>query len=154
MNGSESAWHKNPWVWGSCGCCAGCIAIPLVMIAVFGIGALTLIGQTDIYQRAVDRARAHPAAIAALGEPIETSWMGGSASINIEDDGGFAELKVPIEGPEGSGSLYARATKRGDEWIFDELWIDLDGGGEVDLLLGAPEDDRPAELPADPSGTL
>lgn len=124
------SWIK--WVAGGCGCLLvlGGLAAVALVVGVFG-----LIQRSDVYEEAVARARSHPAATAALGEPIETGWyvMG---SVETSGPGGEASLSVPLEGPRGEGTLYVEATKRAGAWTYQTLALEVEGGERIDLLAG------------------
>lgn len=124
------SWIK--WVAAGCGCLLvlGALAAVALVVGVFGI-----IKSSDVYEDAVARARSHPAATAALGEPIETGWyvMG---SVETSGPGGEASLSVPLEGPRGEGTLYVEATKRAGAWTYQTLELAVEGGDRIDLLAG------------------
>jgi hypothetical protein len=126
-------WIK--WVAGGCGCLLvlGVLAVAAIVVGVFGV-----IKRSDVYEGAVARARSHPAATAALGEPIETGWFV-SGSVEASGSGGEANLSVPLEGPRGEGTLYVEATKQAGAWSYQLLELAVEGGERIDLL----EDDAP-----------
>ena len=68
-----------------------------------------------------------------LGTPVEAGWL---VSGNIETSGGSGttDLSIPLSGPEGSGTLFLEAEKSAGEWRFSYITLDLDEGGEIDLL--------------------
>lgn len=139
--GGSRAWIK--WVSGGCGCflVLAVLAAVAIVVGVFGI-----IKRSDVYQEAMERARSHPAAIAALGEPIEAGWyvMG---SVETSGPGGEASLSVPLEGPRGEGTLYVEATKRAGAWTYHQVELDVEGGERIDLLAG--DGPGPAAAPGD-----
>lgn len=135
--GGERAWYQNPWLWGAGGCCAGCILIPLLLVAILGGGIFYAFTSSGVQEEAMERLRAHPQAVAALGEPIEAGWMI-QGSINLSNDEGTADFSVPVSGPAGEGRLYVVAFRRTGEWTFEELLLRVEGGGgEIDLLAAA-----------------
>lgn len=128
-NGGRS-WIK--WVAGGCGCLlvVGVLAVVAIVFGVFGI-----IKRSEVYEEALARARSHPAATAALGEPIETGWYV-SGSVKVTGPGGEASLSVPLAGPRGEGTLYVEATRRAGAWSYQLLELAVDGGERIDLLAG------------------
>ena len=136
------SWIK--WVAGGCGCLVllGALAVAAVVSGVFGV--FGVIKSSDIYEEAVARAQSHPAATAALGEPIEAGWYV-SGSVETSGGGGEGSLSVPLEGPRGEGTLYVEATKRAGAWSYQLLELDVEGGERIDLLAddgsdsGVPE---------------
>ena len=134
--GAEKAWYENPWLWGGCGCCAGCLLIPILLAAVLGGGVFYAFKSSGIQQEALERVRAHPEAVAALGEPIESGWLI-QGSINLSGDEGTADFSLPVSGPVGEGKLYVVAHRQAGEWTFEELLLRVEGRDEpIDLLAG------------------
>jgi hypothetical protein len=88
---------------------------------------------SQAYAEAVERARAHPRVVEALGEPVEPGWwVRGDA-----DKGGASgrtRLVVPLAGPGGRARLDAEARRQGDLWRFDRLEVTLPRGEVIDLL--------------------
>ena len=124
------SWIK--WVAGGCGCLLvlGVLAAVAIVFGVFGV-----IKSSNVYEEALARARSHPAATAALGEPIETGWYL-TGSVETSGPGGEASLSVPLEGPRGEGTLYVEATKRAGAWSYELLELAVEGGERIDLLAG------------------
>ena len=124
------SWIK--WVVGGCGCLLvlGALAAVAIVVGVFGI-----VKRSDVYEEAVARAQDHPAATAALGEPIEAGWYV-TGSVETSGPGGEASLSVPLEGPRGEGTLYVEATKRAGAWSYQQLELAVEDGERIDLLAG------------------
>lgn len=138
------AWIK--WVAGGCGCLLvfGTLAAVAIVVGAFGI-----IKRSDVYTEAMARARSHPAATAALGEPIDSGWyvMG---SVETTGPSGEASLSVPLEGPRGEGTLYVEATKRAGVWEYHQIELAVEGGKRIDLLGGNAAAPGPAAPGAAP----
>lgn len=133
VRGEERSRNLTPWIWGGVGCCAGCIVIPVVLVAVLGGGVVYLFRSSGIQEEVLGRVRADPEAVAALGEPIEAGWLI-QGSIHLSDDGGEADFSLPVSGPDGSGRVYVVAQRRAGEWRFEELVLRVEGGATIDLL--------------------
>ena len=94
-------------------------------VAVLGIGAVTGgvalllhgIKSCGAYTQAVDLARKDPRVQEALGSPVETRWwvMG---SVQLVNDGGHAELTIPLRGPKGEAGLQVEAVKAAGAWTL------------------------------------
>lgn len=128
----KSFW-SNPWLWTGVGCCGGCIAIPLILMAMFGGGIFYMFGKsgaTDLKAATVEQAKADPRVIEALGEPIDTGWLGES-NVSINNGKTIVRLGVPLEGPKGNGTLHVDAEKTDDGWNFQRLEVEIDGSGET-----------------------
>lgn len=132
---SES--KRKPWVkWIVLGC-SGLIVVAVLVVA--GVVSLVMgaVKKSGAFQEALERARVHPAAVAALGEPIEPGFFV-SGSVNVEGPSGQAELAIPLHGPRGKGTLYVEASKRADRWEFALLELDV-AGQEARIHLLAQE---------------
>lgn len=130
--------QRPAWVkWIVLGC-VGLIVVGLCVAA--GIVALVMgsLKQSDAYKSALEKVQASPAAVEALGEPIEPGFFL-SGSVNVSGPLGDAVLSVPLHGPRGKGTLYLEAAKQAGRWKYSllELAIAGSGGGEeqrIDLL--------------------
>jgi Cytochrome oxidase complex assembly protein 1 len=126
-----------PWVkWVALGCLA---LLAFCALVVAGVAALVfgLMTRSDAYRQALDRVRESPAAVEALGRPIEPGWFV-SGSINVTGPSGRASLAIPVSGPRGRGTLYVEADKRAGQWRFKLLQLAPRGGARIDLLATAP----------------
>lgn len=143
----EDSLLKSPWFWGVGGCCLGCIGIPLVLVAIFGVGvfgALGAMSHSDVIDLAVERAEADPRVIEALGTPLERGFLV-QGSIEINNDRGSADVTVPVTGPKGSGELAVAGTRERGEWRLDRLEVEIEATGErIPIAVGGP---GPQELP-------
>jgi len=106
------------------------------------------------YSGALDRARAAPAVIAALGTPIRDGFFV-AGNISVNGQSGKAELAIPISGPKGDATVYVVASEALGEWHFERIVVQIDRTGRrIDLL--APPSGRglptyPAAAPAAPA---
>lgn len=136
--GEKSFW-KNPWTWAVGGCCLGCVAVPLIIVAIAGTGvfwAFTSSGFTELKDEAVARAKASAEVVEVLGEPIESGFPRNS-SINLSNDEGQAEMLLPLSGPEGSGVLTIEGSRKAGQWTFERLEFEPANERRViDLLAG------------------
>jgi len=106
----------------------GIAAVAVLVFVVFGA-----IRSTDAYKGARDRAVNDPRVIAALGSPIETGWWV-KGSVNVDNDGGHANITFPISGPKGKATVEAIATRDAEKWVYTKLKVYPDGGPPIDLL--------------------
>ena len=135
QNRDEQGWFQSNWGWVvGCGC-----LLPVVLgLAVIGLGYFgtsAWIENASVFPDAMDRLRAHPAAIAALGEPIESHLTGVNASLHISDVSSDVDATFEVSGPEGRGRLHVIGEKHGDEWELLALELTIDGGQTIDLLV-------------------
>jgi Cytochrome oxidase complex assembly protein 1 len=95
------------------------------------------IKSTDPYKDALARAKMHPAVIEALGSPIKEGFFV-SGNTNVNGASGDANLAIPISGPKGKGTIYAKATKSLGRWSYSDLVVEIQATGKrIDLLKGA-----------------
>lgn len=136
-NAGEKSFWKNPWTWAVGGCCLGCLAIPLILVAVLGTGAFvafTSSGFSDLKDEALARAKGSGAIVETLGEPIESGWPRNS-SINLSNGEGHAELLLPLSGPKGAGVLTVEGKRQGGQWTFERLEFEPANSRDVIDLL-------------------
>ena len=128
---------KQKWVW---------IVLGLVGAAVIGVIVFALaivfvvfgtIKSSDAYQQALARTTSSAAVKTALGEPVEAGWYV-LGNIQVNDDSGRADIRFPVSGPKGSGTVEAVATKRSGVWVFSRLGVQVEGGEWIDLSKGGP----------------
>ncbi len=69
-----------------------------------------------------------------LGKPIDHKFLVmGNVSFS---DGWYADLEIPLYGPEGNGMLIGEAKKNANnaKWVFSELFVALSNGESINLL--------------------
>lgn len=137
----QPGWWSRNWKWFlPTGCCLGSLIGLVLAIVVFGIGIFGLITgvskvlkSTEPYQTAVAQARANEKVVSALGTPIEDGFPQGS--VNTNNDGGDADLKIPITGPKGKGTIHVAGYKSDGKWIYSRMLVIVDGTGEKIYLI-------------------
>lgn len=141
----QTSWWSRNWKWAVP---VGCLVLLLPLLALTGfVGAILAIvfgtiKSTDVYEEALARARSSPAAIEALGQPIEDGWLMGG-NIQVNGPSGSADISIPLEGPKGEGDLYVVASKSAGRWEYQTLELEVDGREDrIDLLA-----ELPAEVP-------
>ncbi|HRC86678.1 MAG TPA: cytochrome c oxidase assembly factor Coa1 family protein [Thermoanaerobaculia bacterium] len=153
-NPQKKSFWANPWVWAGCGCAVGCLAIPLLIFTLVGGGAFWAFAQTDVKAQALEQVRHNAEAVAALGEPIDSGWLF-SGNVNLQNGKGRADIRFPVHGPKGEGTVSARATKDQGKWTFERLTLEVAGRGEEIVIVGGPsgEPPRPEAEPAEPASS-
>jgi uncharacterized integral membrane protein len=130
---SRTWWQRN-WKWFVPVACVGFLAIFAAFIALIVTIVFGMIKSTDVYKDALATTQAHPAVVKALGSPIKAGIfvMG---DINMSGQSGQADLAIPISGPKGKGTIYARASKQAGRWIFSQLVVEIRATKErIDLM--------------------
>lgn len=130
-------WIRRHWKWLIA---AGCLGLTTVAVWFVGLLVFAVMGgikSSGIYQDALAAARSSPAALDALGEPIEPDWWV-IGSIHTSGPSGEADLAIPVSGPSGAGKLYVIGEKRAGKWEMELLELELEGGERIDLLPASP----------------
>jgi hypothetical protein len=131
---TQDNWLTRNWKWFVPVGCLTMLVLFLGGIAMIAWFAFAMMKQSDVYADAVAQARAHPAAIEALGTPIEEGLFV-SGQINVTGPSGDADLAVPLSGPKGKATLYIVASKSAGQWRFSTLQLQPDAGAaRIDLL--------------------
>ena len=81
-----------------------------------------LMRRSGAYQQAVAAARADATVVETLGTPIEEGFFI-AGEIHVTRHGGYANLSIPIAGPNGDATIYVEAEKSGDDWSFRSLEV-------------------------------
>ena len=131
----QKSWWKRNWKWVVP--TGGCLTLIILFIAFIGtifFGATKMLSGSEPYQDSVAKAQNNEQVIELLGEPIETDgFMQGS--INYSNDDGDADIRIPIKGPNGEGTIYVVGEKRNDVWTYSEQEVRIDKNNEVIDLL-------------------
>lgn len=129
----------------------GCLSIVVAIVAFAGgIVLIVMAGMrsTWAYETALERVREHPAAIEALGEPIEAGRFT-SGSVSVDGSSGEADLSIPLRGSRAKGRLYVTAERVRGEWRLLALELVVDGE-RIDLLAaieGSRSRSAPSSVP-------
>jgi len=140
MNSPENkGWFGRNWKWFVP---AGCLSIVVMVVAVAAAGLYFVIGaikSSDVYREALVKARSNTAVVRELGEPIEAGWRI-SGTINVSNDSGNADVRIPVSGPKKSGAVYATAIKKQGKWDFSALEVEIEGVTKrINLLIPSTE---------------
>jgi len=134
---NEKSWWQKNRLWVVSG---GCLAVLLLFLCIGAFVGMIFFTVTEtfksseVYQQALEKARADPQVAQALGEPIEPGWMPGG-SINVSGPSGDADLAIPISGPKNSGTIYIIAAKSMGTWEYSALEVEVNGQSERINLL-------------------
>ena len=140
--GSAWAWRNKRWEsiedfkatqrkWAIAG------LITIVGVVVLCAAMLTAIfaslKNSQAYQMTVQALNADAEAVEVLGQPIDTGIPNGSFRESGPD--GEASLSFSAQGPNGSGTVYVKATKSLGQWqLQDAVLEDSKGGRRIDLV--------------------
>ncbi|MBM7113983.1 cytochrome c oxidase assembly factor Coa1 family protein [Archangium primigenium] len=147
----QRSWWGRNWPWAVPMGCLGLLLSCGCLGMVFAGFAFKQFADTPVYTEAVQRAKQSPEVREALGEPLETSMLGGQMKISSVNDEGSANLRIPLKGPKGEGTMSVRALKQDGTWRFTLMRVDVFGIPAIDLLDDAadtPRDERLEQAPA------
>lgn len=93
---------------------------------------------SDAYKAALAKAKADPRVANALGSPITDGFFVGGKT-NVSGTSGYADMTVPISGPNGKGTIYFVASKFAGQWTFSKLIVEVANTGQrIDLIQDPP----------------
>jgi hypothetical protein len=84
-------------------------------------------------QEAVARAQSDPRIVHALGRAVQVGWFI-KGNIHIKNGRGYADLRIPLSGPKGKGTIVLYAREILGKWEFSVLRVDLDDATTIDLM--------------------
>lgn len=136
-------WWTRNWKWFVP---FGCLSVALLFLIFVGsilVIVFSAMKSTDVYKEALNRAKADPTVIKALGSPIEDGFLM-SGNTNVNGAAGEANLAIPISGPKGRGTIYVSATKSLGQWNYSGLVVEVGQTHErINLLQKTtPSDSR------------
>lgn len=148
MNGSEKkGWLARHWPWALA---SGCLVMVVLLVgAMLAIGAFafSLLRSSEVYQQALAFARGNDVVIERVGIPLQPGWLV-TGSIQHDDDGGHAELVMPLSGPHADAKLYIKAELQAGRWELQRAWLTLAGDNvSIDLLPVDETTLEPAAMP-------
>lgn len=132
---NRKSWFRRNWKWLlPVGGCLTLILMLMVLVGTLFFGVTKMFANSEPYQYALEQASTNEKVIAVMGEPIEKKGIV-SGNMSLSDDDGEANFKLPIKGPKGEGSIVILAVKNYGEWIYKELYVQIEDSEEVINLL-------------------
>ncbi len=127
-------WWTRNWKWFVPTGCLTVLILFATFIALIVMIVFSAMKSSDVYKDALERAKAEPAVIEALGSPIKDG-MFVSGSTNVNGASGEANLAIPIYGPKGKATIYVVAKKSAGEWKDSVLAVEIEKTKQrIDLL--------------------
>lgn len=119
----QKSWFARNWPWVIP--VGGCLTVILFLI--FGIGAAIFgvskaLKNSTPYAYSIELANGNPEVVAVLGENIKSDGMF-KGDISLKNNNGHADLKIPIEGAKGKGTIVVIGEKQDGSWIYEELYV-------------------------------
>lgn len=135
MEEPKKNWVSRNWKWAlpTFGCLTFIVLSIIFAIAVY-TGASQLLKDTEPYEMAMTSINNNEYIIEKLGKPIETDGMF-QGNVNYENNSASADIKVPLKGPKGEGTLIVIAEKLNDVWSYQLMQVEIDDTDEIINLL-------------------
>ncbi|WP_173403123.1 cytochrome c oxidase assembly factor 1 family protein [Rhodopirellula sallentina] len=114
----------------------GCLVALLVCGGLIGtgvFGVFAMIKSSEPYTESLARAQSNVELQSVIGDPIEPSALV-QGSINLENDGGEADLNYSVSGPNGSATVHVIGTKADGSWDYSRMDATTADGTTIDLL--------------------
>lgn len=135
QNGHEQKKSPLPWILG-CGClgilaiiaCIVALSIAGIGLGITGIGAV--LKNNEPYKDSITAVQTNPAAIEALGEPIEPGLIP-SGNINVNNGVGEVDFNIGVSGPKGAGTIKIIGKKTDGIWTYQTWHLKVDGQEKV-----------------------
>lgn len=115
-------WWERNWKWFVPTGCLTLVAIFAAFVFCIVLFVFSAIKSSDAYATAFNRAKSDRRVVAALGTPIEEQWYV-LGSTHVSGGSGEADLSIPISGPKGKATIYAKATKSAGKWSYSDLQV-------------------------------
>ncbi|MBL4604618.1 MAG: hypothetical protein JKY02_02860 [Flavobacteriaceae bacterium] len=119
----KKSWFRRNWLWfvPSMGC------LTIIVLFFLGIGALVfgvfnMMSEATPTKYAIEKAMENRIVIQKLGKGIEQDGII-SGSITFSNNGGEADLKIPINGSKGNAIIRVVAEKFDDVWTYKKLYV-------------------------------
>jgi len=129
----ERSWFGRNWKWLlPVGCLLPFVAVG-GCVAVLVVGVFGALKASDAYNLSLAAVRADEQVKAALGDPIEPSFLV-SGNIHVSTEGSDADVHYDISGPNGRGTVHAVAIKEAGSWTFRTLVVETANGENIDVL--------------------
>lgn len=143
----QKSWFSRNWGWVvPLGGCLTMIILFFVFLGSVIFGVSELVSNSDPYQDALTKVKEDEYVIGILGEPIETNGIM-QGELSFKNSTGYADISIPIKGPDGEAKVYIKGTKQNDEWDYSEMYVIIEETNEQIDLLGYEQTDPLIENP-------
>ena len=127
-------WWQRNWKWFVPTGCLTLIAVFIIFIVTMFFTVTAMLKDSAPYVDAFESATTNSYVIEQLGEPIEQSAII-QGQISISDTESDADIRIPLEGPKGKGTLHVIGTKSNGKWTYSKMSISIEPAKEVINLL-------------------
>lgn len=128
------SWWKRNWKWAvPLGGCVSLIVVFIIFIGSIFYGVTTVLEESQPYEYALEKINQDEEITNLLGSPIEKDGMI-QGSYNNNNGNKTADIKIPISGPKGSGTLFVEATGENGDWTYNVIRVEIKDNEHIDLL--------------------
>mgnify|MGYP000088402095 CR=1 FL=1 len=127
-------WWQRNWKWFVPTGCLTLIAVFIIFIVTMFFTVTAMVKDSAPYVDAFESATTNSYVIEQLGEPIEQSAII-QGQISISDTESDADIRIPLKGPKGKGTLHVIGTKSNGKWTYSKMSISIEPAKEVINLL-------------------
>ncbi|KAG1651655.1 hypothetical protein GQR58_026872 [Nymphon striatum] len=96
-------------------------------------GVTTALEESQPYEYALEKINQDEVLTQQLGSPIEKDGMI-QGSYNYSNGDKTADMRIPISGPNGSGTLIVQATGEDDNWTYNVIRVEIKDNESINLL--------------------
>ncbi|WP_186001893.1 cytochrome c oxidase assembly factor Coa1 family protein [Corallococcus sp. Z5C101001] len=111
---------------------AAVLGLPLLCCGGGGLMLLHAWSQLP-YSEAMERVENHQGVTQLLGAPVSGSRFF-SATFNLQNQDGIAEMKIDLSGSKQDGVLHVKAVRTSDLWGFSQLRVVAKDGRVVNVV--------------------
>ena len=132
---SKPKGRLSPWlIWIGAGIGCGCLGLVLLVVGGAALLGFALVRASDLHDEVLDRIRADPQAMEALGAPIDSDFFpAGSVHYSDNLDRGEATFTLSITGSASSAEIEVDAYRDDGPWIYRVLELEFEDGRTLDL---------------------
>lgn len=130
----QPSWWKRNWKWVvPVGGCMSLIVLFVVFVGSIFYGVTTALEESQPYEYALEKINQDEVLTQQLGSPIEKDGMI-QGSYNYSNGDKTADMRIPISGPNGSGTLIVQATGEDDNWTYNVIRVEIKDNESINLL--------------------
>lgn len=127
----ETWWTRN-WIWVLSLLLCLFAGLVIYFTTVVSLSAVMTIRSSGALNAAIARAAEMSPVTDRLGIPISLNGFP-EGTVSFKETEGFADIRIPIEGPKGQAKLFAIGEKDKGRWNFTSMSLEFRGEA-IDLI--------------------
>lgn len=130
----QPSWWKRNWKWVvPVGGCMSLIVLFVMFVGSIFYGVTTALEESQPYEYALEKINQDEVLTQQLGSPIEKDGII-QGSYNYSNGDKSADMRIPVSGPNGSGTLIVQATGEDDNWTYNVIRVEIKDNESINLL--------------------